>query len=61
MCGSGKGGQGWAGFRNVGGPGWLRPARLGARAPYLPPDNTPQPISLQEKFEKGKVNHLGRE
>lgn len=36
MCGGGEGGQGWAGCRNVGGTGWLRPARLGARAPYPP-------------------------
>lgn len=59
VCGSGKGGQGWAGFRNVGGPGWLRPARLGARAPYPPLDNPP-PISIPEKLEKGEVSHLGR-
>ena len=32
MCGRGEGGQGWAGLRNVGGTGWLRPAR----APHLP-------------------------
>lgn len=36
VCGGGKGGQGWAGFRNVGGTGWPRPAPPGARAPYPP-------------------------
>lgn len=36
VCGGGEGGQGWAGFRNVGGTGWLRPAQSGARAPYPP-------------------------
>lgn len=49
----GEGGQGWAGFRNVGGKGWLRPVLVGGRDPWVPPVS----VSLIEELG-GKVSHL---